>query len=77
MEKIILTKDGVVTQQKVVNPIFGERKEEVVVPYTNNPIIWHGISIAVKKIKEGKENEDNINIELVYNAEKVVYHRLK
>lgn len=72
-EKITLTKEGIRTTQSIISPIFGKRQEEVVVPYTGNPIIWHGISITVKKTKEGNKNGDIINIELVYDVEKIVY----
>jgi hypothetical protein len=67
-EKITLTKEGIKTMQTITSLIFvSDRKEEVVVPYTNQPIVWRNISIVVTR---NNENGEITSVELTYHSPK-------
>ena len=66
-EKITLTKEGITTTQTITSLVFSDRKEEVVIPYTNQPIVWRNISIVVTR---NTENGEITSVELTYHSPK-------
>lgn len=66
-EKLTLTKEGIRTTQTIASLIFSDRKEEVVVPYTNQPMVWRNISIVVTR---NAESGEITSVELTYHSPK-------